>query len=358
MQTQRGLGASKVSAPSVGGSINIVTRTIDQKKGGSISYAMGNDGYNKLLFHVSTGMSKDGWALTLLGGKTWGDGYIQGTEFSAYNYFVNIAKRINDAHQISFTAFGSPQWHNQRSNKDGLSIKGWQAVKNYMGDKSPYRYNPTYGFGPNGERMSASHNEYHKPQLSLNHQWQINEKSSLSTAAYVSIGRGYGNAGQGYNMQLPTIPTDNLYKFMSISGILVMLFFFSISIYSVYKIQDKIKEENKSMSILEAKTKILERLRDNHKAYLDELLKLTEEKEITKTWEKFIHTHHYSLHDNFFDSVLAKFPRRTTEELFDRTQNVRFLSPNKETMFHKDLTFKQLKVIVPKLVIEELSCKR
>ena len=57
MQTQRGLGASKVSAPSVGGSINIVTRTIDQKKGGSISYAMGNDGYNKLLFHVSTGMS-------------------------------------------------------------------------------------------------------------------------------------------------------------------------------------------------------------------------------------------------------------------------------------------------------------
>lgn len=83
-------------------------------------------------------------------------------------------------------------------------------------------------------------------------------------------------------MQLPTIPTDNLYKFMSISGILVMLFFFSISIYSVYKIQDQIKEENKSMSILEAKTKILERLRDNHKAYLDELLKLTEEKEITK----------------------------------------------------------------------------
>lgn len=97
--------------------------------------------------------------------KDLGDGYIQGTEFSAYNYFVNIAKRINDAHQISFTAFGSPQWHNQRSNKDGLSIKGWQAVKNYMGDKSPYRYNPTYGFGPNGERMSASHNEYHKPQI-------------------------------------------------------------------------------------------------------------------------------------------------------------------------------------------------
>lgn len=198
MQTQRGLGASKVSAPSVGGSINIVTRTVDQKKGGSISYAMGNDGYNKLLFHVSTGMSKDGWALTLLGGKTWGDGYIQGTDFVGYNYFVNIAKRINDAHQLSFTAFGAPQWHNQRGSKDGLSIKGWQDVKNYMGDKSPYRYNPTYGFGPNGERKTSSRNEYHKPQISLNHQWQINDKSSLSTALYVSIGRGFGYGGQGY----------------------------------------------------------------------------------------------------------------------------------------------------------------
>ncbi|WP_072530408.1 TonB-dependent receptor [Bacteroides ilei] len=198
MQTQRGLGASKVSAPSVGGSINIITRSIDQKKGGSVSYAMGNDGYNKVTFHVSTGLSKTGWALTLLGGKTWGDGYIQGTDFEGYNYFVNISKRINDDHQLSFTAFAAPQWHNQRNNNDGLSIKGWQQVKNFMGDKSPYRYNPTYGFGLNGERKTSSYNSYHKPQISLNHQWQINEKSSLSTVAYVSIGRGYGYSGQGY----------------------------------------------------------------------------------------------------------------------------------------------------------------
>ena len=63
-------------------------------------------------------------------------------------------------------------------------------------------------------------------------------------------------------MQLPTIPTDSLYKFMSICGIIIMLFFFSISIYSIYQIQDKIIEEKKNVSILEAKTKILERLRN------------------------------------------------------------------------------------------------
>ena len=83
-------------------------------------------------------------------------------------------------------------------------------------------------------------------------------------------------------MQLPTIPTDSLYKFMSICGIIIMLFFFSISIYSIYQIQDKIIEEKKNVSILEAKTKILERLRNNHEGYIQELLKLVEEKEITK----------------------------------------------------------------------------
>lgn len=198
MQTQRGLGASKVSAPSVGGSLNIITRSADAKKGGSVSYGIGNDGYNKIAFTVSTGLSDKGWALTLLGAKTWGDGYIQGTDFEAYNWFVNITKRFNDNHQLSFTAFAAPQWHNQRNSKDGLTIEGWQTVANkYMNGDKAYKYNPSYGFGRNGQRKVSAHNVYNKPQLSLNHLWQINQKSSLSTALYASIGRGYGYAGQG-----------------------------------------------------------------------------------------------------------------------------------------------------------------
>ena len=72
-----------------------------------------------------------------------------------------------------------------------------QEVKKYMKGKSAYRYNPSYGFGKNGERKSSNYNEYHKPQISLNHQWQIDDKSTLSTVAYVSIGRGNGYNGQG-----------------------------------------------------------------------------------------------------------------------------------------------------------------
>lgn len=250
IQSQRGIGASKVSAPSVGGSINIITRTIDAKKGGFVSYAMGNDGYNKVLFNVSTGLTKNGWAMTLLGGKTWGDGYIQGTDFEAYSYFLNIAKKIGDNHQLSFTAFGSPQWHNQRSAYDGFSIEGWQQVKNYMKDDSPYKYNATFGYDKNGVRKTSAHNEYHKPQISLNHLWQINEKSSLSTALYASLGRGSGYSGQGIN-ETPLGNSTKYYNlwFGSSNGTLNTTFRNSDGTFAYDKIYD-INEASQNGSLM------------------------------------------------------------------------------------------------------------
>lgn len=197
MQVQRGLGASIISVPSVGGTLNITTRSLDAKKGGAVFYGMGNDGMNHIGFNVSTGLMKNGWAVSLMGTRKWGDGYVQGTNFNAYTYFVNVSKRINDAHQLSLTAFGSPQVHYKRSSQDGLSIENWQNVKNYMDGESMYRYNPTFGYDMDGQVRSSTKNVYHKPQISLNHIWQIDHKSSLSTAVYVSLASGYGSSGQG-----------------------------------------------------------------------------------------------------------------------------------------------------------------
>ena len=206
MQTQRGLGASKISSPSVGGSINIVTAGLEAKKGGKVFYGMGNDGMNNVGFSYSTGMSEDGWAMTVLFSQKSGNGWVQGTEFESYNYFFNISKRLNSKHQLSFTAFGAPQEHYKRDSNDGLTIANWQSgqVQNYMGNDNKYKYNATYGFGKNGERKTSSYNQYHKPLMTLNHQWQISDDSNLSTAVYLSLGRGNGYSGQGrgsYNGQ-------------------------------------------------------------------------------------------------------------------------------------------------------------
>ncbi|MDE6340847.1 MAG: carboxypeptidase-like regulatory domain-containing protein, partial [Muribaculaceae bacterium] len=121
MQTQRGLGAAIISTPSVGGTMNITTKGLDAKKGGTLFYGMGNDGMNHIGFSASTGLMSNGWAITIMGSRKWGDGYIQGCRFDSYTWFVNVSKRINAQHQLSLTAFGSPQDHWKRDTNNGLT---------------------------------------------------------------------------------------------------------------------------------------------------------------------------------------------------------------------------------------------
>lgn len=195
MQVQRGLGASKLAISSVGGTINIITKSTDAKKGGSIYYAMGNNGYNKTGFTLSTGMYDNGWAVTVSGSKTKGNGYVDGTNFEAWSYFFNIAKRLTDNQQISFTAFGAPQWHHQRGSQ--------QLVQTYREHPSGIRYNSGMGYR-NGDVYNTGYgyNKYHKPQLSLNHTWDISPATKWSTALYASKSQGGGRRVSG--------PQDNL----------------------------------------------------------------------------------------------------------------------------------------------------
>ena len=190
MQVQRGLGASKLALSSVGGTINILTKTTDAQKGGSIYGGMGYNGYAKKAFTVSTGLMDNGFAVTLSGSMTTGDGYAKATNFEAYSYFVNVSKQINKNHILSFTAFGAPQWHNQRSS--------YHLVQDWRDYSDGIRHNSDYGIkGGEIYNTGYAYNEYHKPQISLNHFWKINETTNLSTAAYVSFSSGGGRRAEG-----------------------------------------------------------------------------------------------------------------------------------------------------------------
>ena len=195
MQVQRGIGATKLSAPSVGGTINIITKGIEAKKGGSVSQSFGNDGYQRTSFSLSTGLMDNGWAINVLGSYTHGDGYAQGTNFKVFNYFANISKLFNANHQLSFTIFGAPQEHYSRSN--ALTKADWEMVRTkYSQDKDWRRFNPDYGFNSTGQRKTADYNKYHMPFMTLKHLWQINEKSNLTTTVYAALGSGGGYNGK------------------------------------------------------------------------------------------------------------------------------------------------------------------
>ena len=194
IQSQRGIGSGKVASPSVGGTINIVTKGIETNPGGFVSYGLGNDGFQKLGFAVSTGLMKDGWSVTLQGGRSSGDGYFDGGEFKVYDFFANVSKRLNASHQISLTAFGSMQGHYSR--KDALTKSEWERVRLlYKVNGDWTRYNPELGYNSNGQRRSQGLEHYTNAMVFLSHIWQINTSASLSTNAYYSFGKGYSHSG-------------------------------------------------------------------------------------------------------------------------------------------------------------------
>ncbi len=192
MQVQRGLGASKLAVPSIGGTVNILSKTTDVEQGGNVFFGIGNDGYQKIGATVSTGLLDNGWAVTTSMAKTTGEGYVDGTQFEGYNYFLNISKQINANHKIALTTFGAPQTHGQRQNRS--------SIERYRNAESGIRFNPDWGLR-GGSVVHVEDNFYHKNQTSLNHYWTINEKSNLSTALYGSWGNG-GGGGTGGNSAL------------------------------------------------------------------------------------------------------------------------------------------------------------
>ncbi len=204
IQVQRGLGASRLAISSVGGTINIITKSTDVKQGGSVYYSIGNNNYRKVAFTLSTGLLENGWAVTASGSHTTGEGWVMGTNFDAWTYFLNIAKKINDHHTITYNLFGAPQWHNQRPLKRPI----WFWLENRYG----IRYNPDWGWR-NGQIYGGAYayNQYHKPMMSINHFWTINNKTQLNTAIYASFGRGGGRRIIG--------PQQNLLRYQYPSGL-------------------------------------------------------------------------------------------------------------------------------------------
>jgi len=217
MQVQRGLGASKLAIASVGGTINIITKGIDSKFGVGVKQEVNDYGLYKTSFGFNSGQLKGGWGITLAGSHKWGTGYVDGTNVDAWSYFLKVQKRFKK-HLLSLSANGAPQSHGQRSDKLSLAYYNEKlardlninvdSVYKYAGTHSSQyytdstqgerglTYNSNWG-NLNGKKYNSKINYFHKPQFNLSHFWTPTEKLSVSTVAYLSIGKGGGTAIKG-----------------------------------------------------------------------------------------------------------------------------------------------------------------
>lgn len=206
IQVQRGLGASKLALPSVGGTINIITKGVESKAEKSISQSV--DLYGKLQTSLSytSGALEKGWGVTAAFSYKSGPSWVDKMDTKGYFYYLKIDKRWKN-HISSISAMGAPQQHDQRSYTRTIGrydsnyakkvgVDTLSAINNMgIGYNQHWGYLKRDRFDSLAPRqvLNEKINVYHKPQFSIRDYWSIGDMISISNVFYLSLGTGGGD---------------------------------------------------------------------------------------------------------------------------------------------------------------------
>ena len=226
MQVQRGLGASKIVIPSVGGTINIITKGIEAKKGIKLKQEVASFGFTRTTLGITSGRTDKGWGITAAGSFKKGDGWVTQNFTEGWFYYLKVEKQLGK-HLISLSGMGAPQSHGQRSFRqhaasydsgfaseigvsdslNNLYTAYGSNFNEHWGSYQAYQYTSGTAF-TEGETVTINErvNYYHKPQFALRDFWPIRENLYISNVAYLSIGNG---GGTGLNSTSGVTYTDD-----------------------------------------------------------------------------------------------------------------------------------------------------
>ncbi|HLP51054.1 MAG TPA: TonB-dependent receptor [Chitinophagales bacterium] len=191
-----GLQANTFAYGGVGGSFSFDVRASKQRKQFQVSYAATNRNYrHRVMASYSTGILKGGWAVAAAVSRRWAkEGYVEGTFYDGYSYFLSVEKLFGNNHSLSFTSFGAPT-------RSGTSTATTQEMYDLAQN---HYYNPNWGW-QDGKKRNGVVNSTHQPMMILSHDWKINNRSSLVTSA----GFTFGKRGRTFiesNNSAPTRP--------------------------------------------------------------------------------------------------------------------------------------------------------
>ena len=230
VQLQKGLSAQNLATPSIGGSMNIITDAASMNKGGSFKQELGAFGFLKSTISYNSGMIMDD-KLALAGTlvRKTGEGYSFGTWTDAWAYYLGATYLLNEKHKLQFYAVGAPQRHGQNLYKQNIAlydrsfaegIDGYsadalanveEAGRDYnqtasnvsseaaalLGDQQFQMYTEYKGSRHENGLINERENFFHKPQVALNHYWNVNDKMKVINSAYWSGGMGGGSGTYG-----------------------------------------------------------------------------------------------------------------------------------------------------------------
>ncbi len=196
------LGVASNTFGSIGGISNIITRPSAHRVQTKFTYSMSNRSYTHrtMLIH-STGMMANNWAVTVSGSRRWGNGgYVPGTFYDAWAYWLGVERKLNEKHSIEFTAFASPV-------RRGMQGGSYQETYDLLGTNY---YNPNWGY-QNGDVRNARVRTMNQPVLILNHYWKYNKQTDITT----SVSYVFGETGtSALNWYRSSDPRPDYYRYL------------------------------------------------------------------------------------------------------------------------------------------------
>jgi len=182
------LSASEYTFGGFLGTTNLNTRASQQNSGIKISYASSNRSYShRIMATYASGLLATNWAYSFSASRRSGnEGFNDGTLYEGNSFFASIDKIINQHHLLSFSMIYTP-------NKRGKSSPNTQEVYDLKGIK----YNEYWGYQNENKRNSRI-KEVEEPIFMMNHDWEINKRSSLNTNVSYQFGKT-GNSRIDYN---------------------------------------------------------------------------------------------------------------------------------------------------------------
>ncbi len=205
-----GLSQAGFSYGDLGGTTNIITRASQFSKQQKFSYSLTNRAYRqRLMYTASTGLMKNNWAFAVSLSRRWAEeGYVEGTFYDNWAYFLAAEKKFSTAHSLAITLYASPT---RRGMQGGATQEAYDLTDNSY-------YNPNWGY-QDGEKRNARVRNAHEPMIILNDYLNFGQHTRLTQSLGVSFGKFGTTALNWYNARdprpdyyryLPSYETDPL----------------------------------------------------------------------------------------------------------------------------------------------------
>jgi iron complex outermembrane receptor protein len=225
VQIQRGLSATTLAVPSIGGTINIITDPAEQNFGIQYRQEYGSGTYWKYELLANSGLIDNKFAFNVQAVRSLGDGVVDKTWTNAWNFYLGASYNINDNNRLSLYLMSAPQRHGENPYAQNIAAfshdyaaslsdyhqaafvdfpqspagrlynENWNVVSpsytglQYWDGSTHNRYDPNF--------INQSENYFNKPIVQLNWYSQLTDKLNLYTTGFWEGGNGGGSSTFG-----------------------------------------------------------------------------------------------------------------------------------------------------------------